>query len=105
MYLHFVHSLSCEIYFRKEWKEVSPVLGSCKNVVLVGRSHLVRSVIPGQKRKNRDDSTNLQPEQFIFDYHENELLLKVKINDYSPLTSFSTGLHYTRSAFYPSAIL
>lgn len=44
-------------------------------VIVIARSHLVLSVDVGKKRKNKASGT--PKEQQIFDYFENEIMLKV----------------------------
>ena len=60
-------------YFRSELSAVPPE-SSCQLVTIIARSHLLLTAGVGKKRKS---SENPQREQQIFDYIENEFMLKV----------------------------
>ena len=55
--------------------------GSCELVAVIARSHMVASVGPvvGRKRKDRDVPST-QEKHLVFDYFENEFLMKVILN-------------------------
>lgn len=49
---------------------------ACESVLVIARSHLVLSADVGQKRKERDIP---QKEEHVFDFSENDFMLKVII--------------------------